>query len=114
MPELRADFRRLYHVRYDDVDPAEAVDLVRMLPQGSLYLAALDPHLGWRHEEHELADLCDGLSRLTHMLSDARTTEGAPLVERPGQREDAEAAVARSRRIRRRIEDTEWEAIEVG
>lgn len=109
--ELMADFRREYHVSYLDVPTAEAVQLALMLREGSSYLAALDPSRAWSNVESQLADLMDGLSRLTHMLSDAHTTEGAQLVVRPGQAKAAQAERERARTARRRIEETEWEEV---
>lgn len=110
--QLMADFRREYHVSYLDVPTAEAVQLALMLREGSSYLSALDPALAWSNAESLLADIMDGLSRLTHMLSDAHTTEGAQLVARPGQAEAAQAERERAAAVRRYLEETEWEEVD--
>lgn len=111
---LRHDFRATYGCSYDEVPTDEAIDLVRTLGPGSLYRASLDPRDGWTNQEHQLADVADGISRLTHMLSDARTTEGADLAVRPGHAEAQAAAIARARDVRRHIEETEWEEVDGG
>lgn len=82
-----------------------------MLRGGSEYLRALDPHYGWDDTQNLIADLIDCLSRLTHMLSDAHTTEGAPTVLRPGQAEDAREQLERSATANKIIEETEWEEV---
>ena len=110
--QLTADFRRAYHASYPDVPTAEAVTLASMLREGSDYVSALDPKLKWTDSETLLADLVDGLSRLTHMLSDAHTTDGAWTVGRPGQAEARAAARTAATDAARRIEETEWEAVD--
>lgn len=112
MRQLVADFRREYHVSYHDVPTGEAVQLASMLREGSDYLAALDPHLAWTRQEHELADIYDAVERFLMMKSSAGTTEGARRMPRPGQAEDARAERERARDVRARIDDTEWEAVD--
>lgn len=107
--QLMADFRRKYHVSYMDVPTDEAIVLASMLGGGSAYAAALDPRLAWGMEETLTADLTDAVLRLTHMLSDAHTTEGAPTVPRPGQAERNAQARAKAASVMRRIEETKWE-----
>jgi hypothetical protein len=111
--QLMADFRRIYHVSYMDVPTDEAIVLASMLGGGSAYAAALDPRLAWGMEETLTADLTDAVLRLTHMLSDAHTTEGAPTVPRPGQVERVMRERARAARVKKRIEETEWEEADV-
>lgn len=52
--ELRADFRRYYHVSYGEVErssPVEAADLAFLLPLGSCLKSAIDPALSWTRAE---------------------------------------------------------------
>jgi len=107
--ELRHDFRAVYHVRYEDVGPDEAVDLILTLPEGSAWRRAGRP-FGELSERERLAyDVVDAILRLTHMLSDARTTDGAPTLTRPSDLEARAAAAAEARARRERMESTEWE-----
>lgn len=113
MRQLEADFRRIYNVSYWDVTTEEAIDLASMLGPGSAYLSAIDPHCGWDATQNLIADLVDSVSRLTHMLSDAHTTEGAQTVVRPGDAEDAKERVGRAARANEIINETEWEEVNV-
>lgn len=112
LAELRHDFRREYGTRYDDVPTDEAIDLVRTLGPWTAYASAVAGYRGWEPVEHRLADLTDSVLRLTHMLSDARTTEGAPTVPRPGSGKRAAEAKKRAARAREYIENQEWEAVD--
>lgn len=108
MPELRADFRSYYGVRYDDVDPAEAADLARMLPAGSRYKASLDPALAWSGERRMLAEIGNMLYVCAARLSGERGKVGLPY-EPPEAAARRCAALERARGVRERIESTEWE-----
>ncbi len=110
--QLTADFRREYHVSYLDVPTDEAVRLASMLREGSEYVRALEPQMGWNTSEALLADIVDSILRLTHMLSDARTTEGAPTVPRPGSDMRSAEAKRNAARTREYIESQEWEAVD--
>lgn len=114
MRELRADFRRSFHVGYDDVSVSEALSLASTLRDGSEYLAALDIHRAWTHEEQMLADINDTIERFLRMKSSAGTTEGARTVPRPWDAADQAAELDRAKRVRDRIEDTEWEEVRLG
>jgi hypothetical protein len=109
--ELRADFRRYYHVRYEDVCAEEAIDLVLCLPRGSLYLGALDPAWMWSEGRSGIADVCDQLSRLMQ-LSATGSTEGAPRITRPTDAYDHQQEVERAHAAKRKMETTRWEAID--
>ena len=50
--DLRHDFRAYYHVAYEDVPVAEAVDLIATLPDGSRVASALSPSRAWSPERH--------------------------------------------------------------
>lgn len=65
----------------------------------------------WSDGREDAADIVDALSRLTSMLSDARTTEGAPVVARPSVLRARMDAVERARRARETIANTEWEEV---
>lgn len=112
MRELRADFRRFYHVGYDDVSTSEALSLASMLKDGSEYLTALDIHRAWTHEEQMLADINDSIERFLHMKSSAGTTDGAREIPRPWSIADQIAELDRAERVRSRIEETEWKEID--
>lgn len=65
--ELRADFRRFYSCRYDEVErasPLEAADLAFFLPRGSAFKAALDPSMAWTDEQVLLAEAVNAIGRL--------------------------------------------------
>lgn len=95
----------------------EAIDLVRGLRRGSRYMASVDARMEWTNADHRLADIVDDLWRVIYLMSDERSTENAPRMERPGTAEAAraaaEAARARARRARETIESTEWEEVPV-
>ncbi len=111
--ELRHDFRHWYHVSYDEVPLDEALDLARMLPDGSAYKSALDPHRAWTNEEHLLADICDQVSRMIQIYA-TRTTENAHLHGRPGDREAQVQDIKRARDVRRKIKQTKWREVDHG
>lgn len=117
MRELRADFRAVYHCSYDEVTIEEAIDLIGELPDGSRYLAAIDPRRAWTLSERRLADIQDRIAALTQMLSDKGTTEGAPKVSRPWDelvRRTAEMAERiRMATVKDRMEKTKWVDVEV-
>lgn len=91
----------------------EAVDLALTLPAGSLYMAAVDPHLAWPDGRHDLADVKDMLYRLMWLYATG-STEGAPSVVRPGVREDTARARERAVAAREYIEQTEWREADGG
>ena len=65
--ELRADFRRYYHVAYSEVErlsPVEAADLAFFLPEGSRLKAAIDPAYAWTREERLLAAAINAIAAL--------------------------------------------------
>lgn len=100
-------------MRYEDVDPDEAYDLVRTLPDGSLTAAALDPARAWGSAEQWSANVVDAVWALISLVA-THTTEGAPRVTRPGDAERAERAHGRAEAARERIEKTEWEEAGLG
>lgn len=107
----------MYGCSYDETATDEALDLIAMLPDGSRYLAALSPLKAWTNSECRLADIVDGLSALTQMLSDKRTTENAPKVKRPWdeyvKRVNRTVQRLKAASIRNRIEKTKWVDVEV-
>lgn len=112
--ELRHDFRTIYHVSYDEVPVEEACDLISTLPDGSAYLAAINPKRSWSVEENQLAAIHDAIWAFLWMRSDAGTTKGAPRMQRPWDSWEQEQAVERSRETRRRLEDVTWKDVENG
>lgn len=114
MRELRHDFRRFYHVRYEDVDVDEAVDLVLTLPLGSRWRALKDPDAGWTVEQHRLAELVDNTNLLVWQLSPNSSEWEPPRVSRPGDAARRAAHKEKARNARKKLEETEWEEVEVG
>ena len=101
--ELRHDFRCHYGVRYEDVEPDEAVDLAFTLPQGSLLVSALHPELSWTAEREAIADLQDTIYSVFG-FTDVRVTRPRDLVIRQKARQKAQAT-------KEKIENTKWEAV---
>ena len=107
LPLLRHDFRAYYGCCYDEVGAAEAYDLVRTLPDGSLTVAALHPERSWTQERHLAADIVDSVYAATTALCGGRASD-APRTPRPQDVVAAGAAVERAASVRDRIENTEW------
>ena len=108
--ELRHDFRSEYHVCYDEVDAGEAVDLIKTLPRGSAYRAALDVADSWPDWRYEMAAVRDCLLNL--MWRAALTpTEESPHVPRPAEVVSAAAKRAKSKQVKAALEQGEWEDV---
>ena len=107
LPLLRHDFRAYYGCCYDEVGVAEAYDLVRTLPDGSLTVAALHPERSWTREQHLAADIVDSVYAAATALCGGKASE-APRVPRPRDVAAAGAAAERAASVRDRIENTEW------
>lgn len=110
MRELRHDFRTTYHVRYEDVPTAEAIDLIGTLPQGSAYVAATDPLRAWDDSRHQTADVVDALSVVAWSLGayDESVTE-PPRVTRPRDVLRRERERIRKNRATAELESGCWE-----
>ena len=106
VPLLRHDFRACYHVRYEDVCASEAVDLIKTLPSGSLYVRETQPARAWPEWREALADMRDDMRALVYAL---RGIEDFPHVVRPADIVLRAAAADRSASVRERIEQAEWE-----
>lgn len=113
MRELRHDFRAYYHVRYEDVDPEEAVDLILTLPAGSAWRDARSPYGSWSEEREGTADVLDQIARFMWLFATG-STEGVQLVTRPSDLARQEAARRRAKAARERMETTEWEGMPDG
>ena len=97
-------------MRYEDVEPSEAVDLIATLPQGSLYRSAL---LGYTEldERRELAyDIVDELRRFMTLYATGSTKDAALTVRPEHAALDAERR-KRAKTALRKIEETEWEEV---
>lgn len=110
MRELRHDFRAVYRLRYEDVPTAEAIDLIKTLPPGSMYVAATDPLRAWSESRHHAADVVDALSVVAWTLGayDETVTE-PPRVTRPRDVLARELERARRDRATATLEDGGWE-----
>ena len=102
--ELRHDFRCHYGVRYEDVEPDEALDLALTLPHGSLLISALNPELSWTPEREMIADLQDTIYEVFWGQGKYRITRPADIVARKKARDKA-------RKTKQKIENTKWEAV---
>jgi len=110
VPQLRRDFRRYYHVSYDEVDPEEAVDLLLGLPDGSEYVAARCLARSWSPERRVGADIVDAVRELTWALAyDRSKCPEPPRVLRPEQLAARMEERGRAATARERIERGEWE-----
>lgn len=96
-------------MRYDDVEPDEAIDLVRTLPPGSLYVAKKRPDLAWSEARELAADIRDDIIAAAYAL---RGVDGAPRVVRPSDIVARRAASSRAREVRKKIEASAWEQVE--
>ena len=112
--ELRHDFRMYYHVRYEEVDVDEAIDLVLTLPLGSKWRAKRDPDAEWTIDQYRLADLVDVTNLLVWQLSPNNKEWEPKSLDRPGDAARREAHINKARDARRRLEETKWEEVEIG
>lgn len=65
----------------------------------------------WDEARENSADVVDAIWSLIHLLSTARTTEGAPTVTRPSDLRERKAAAERAASVRDRIRNTRWEEV---
>lgn len=63
---MRHDFRIIYGCSYDEVDIEEAIDLIKTLPDGSFYIARMQPERSWTQEQHLVADIRDTLWHIAY------------------------------------------------
>ena len=92
-------------MRYDDVEADEAIDLIATLPDGALYVAAMDPSRSWSERRTLAADVVDALYWLTWALAIKHDeVPEPPRVTRPAdvlrQRERAERRKRATRALR--------------
>lgn len=112
MRELRHDFRRLYHTSYDEVPTAEAIDLIRTLPDGSSYVRATDFARSWGVERHRHADLLDAVRELTWaMAMDHERMPEPPRVVRPSDVVSRVETIRRATAARHELEHGSWEDV---
>lgn len=91
-------------MRYEDVEPDEALDLALTLPQGSLLVSVLDPERSWTPEREMIADLQDTiLAALGHV--DVKVTRPRDVIARRKAHQKAQMT-------KQRIENTTWEAVD--
>lgn len=109
MRELRHDFRRIYHVAYDEVPTDEATDLVCTLPDGSLYVSAVDPSRRWGEARTLAADVLDAIAHLTWAMAyDHEKVPHPPTLTRPADVQARERAKESQARARRVLETSDW------
>ncbi len=110
MRELRHDFRRVYGVRYEDVEPDEAVDLIMTLPAGSLWRSSQIEYGEWDEQRSGFADVVDAVYALAQLIAKG-STEQAQRTVRPETLRARKAAASKAGATRRRILDTKWEEV---
>lgn len=88
----------------------EAIDLIRMLPQGSLWRGARWPEMSWSTEQHDLADIKD-LLKLWIWSNGVYgpDLESPPRTVRPAHIVDLGRAKHESRRVKEILTSTQWE-----
>lgn len=113
---MRGDFRRTYHVAYDDVPTDEALDLIAQLPSGSAYLASINPADAWDETQYLIANLVDAVNVMAHGM---RYTEDFKPVMTPARRaeakrveENTEKAKEKVREVKRKLENTKWKEVD--
>lgn len=109
---MRHDFRAYYHVAYDEVEPAEAIDLITTLPHGSLYVAAVRPEYAWTVEREALADIQDVIYSAMWAYGIC-TTDEPPTVVRPRDIERTKRERERTKQAIKRLQDpnVKWEEV---
>lgn len=107
---LRHDFRTIYHCSYDEVPIDEAIDLIRTLPDGCMYVSATNPARSWTKERQMLADLQDDLYAM-FALSNGAPRDRIPHVIRPAERLNNARAHNKAKQTRKRIEEMNWEEV---
>jgi hypothetical protein len=98
--ELRCDFRRYYSCSYDETPTFEAIDLIRGLPDGSLYVSRKDYSRSWSDWKHALADIQDEIIMLFYA---SRGAENPPRVTRPNMVIDRVKADKKRKEVRKRL-----------
>jgi hypothetical protein len=92
--ELRADFRRTYHVGLAEsleLDPCECADLAAHLPDGSLSVGAEAPQLSWTRSEYLLASCANTLMSLASGLGGGKVRPRYVEPPRPPEPGDGES-----------------------
>lgn len=107
---MRHDFRAYYGCSYDEVSVEEAIDLIRTLPDGSLYVADRYPRRAWSDWKHALADIQDQISLFFYLPRGVKVQD-IPRVVRPKDVIDAKEARESAAQVRKRIQNTTWEGV---
>ena len=89
----------------------EAIDLIRTLPNGSSYVASVDPLRSWSDERNRNADVLDAIMTVAWALGayDRTAHPEPPKVTRPRDLAIRRQRAQESRAARSRIENGEWE-----
>ena len=101
-------------MRYEEVDVDEAIDLVLTLPLGSRWRAKRDPDAEWTLDQYRLADLVDVTNLLVWQLSGNADEWEPQRTPRPGDAARREAHLKKARDVKRKLETTTWEEVEIG
>lgn len=110
MRELRHDFRHYYGCSYDSVESDEALDLIRMLPEGTAFRAKQNYAYSWSKVEHSLANIQDALYQVAFMGSGKQPDE-VPRVTRPADIVARRKANEKRIKARKRLETTQWKEV---
>ncbi len=109
MRELRHDFRAVYGTSYDSVPTDEAIDLIKTLPDGSLYVCATEPLRSWTPERHRFADVVDAINHLTWAAYyNHDKVPYPPTTVRPADVAAREAQRKRRKRAIDKLNNTRW------
>ena len=98
---MRCDFRRFYSCSYDETPTLEAIDLIRGLPDGSLYASRVDYSRSWSDWKHALADIQDEIIMLYYA---SRGAENPPKVTRPHMVVARQKAEEKRQEVRNRLQ----------
>ena len=97
-------------MRYEDVEPAETVDLIETLPAGSAWRAAQHVQDAWTDHDYILAQAADALGVLAHGMRYEGDPEPRPLQRELRRQAEAATPAAKERAasVREKLENTEW------
>lgn len=78
----------------------EALDLIRTLPRGSMFVSKLYPQYSWSPEREAIADIQDTILQFLYG-DEAKVTRPADIVAR-------KRAVKKAEKVKKKIEETQW------
>lgn len=89
---------------------SEAIDLIRMLPDGSRYVVRTDPERSWGEARQRTADVVDAISHLTWAIAyDHDKMAEPPRVTRPRDMMARVRAMRAAAQAKAELESGTWE-----